>query len=112
MKKPTEEDRSPEVKSQEVESPEAAPASPVAEQPQLTLGASAEPMGETAPSEEPASAPAGAASSTAPQSSGAAPVGASQQDTLAWAKAAYARLKAEQLSNAAAAHPTPPAAEA
>jgi len=133
VNKPTEETQSPEAQS-----PEAPSASPAAEQSQPTLvGApeEEEPVGEApgkissegvtpvpepspdqqpsvpSPPAEPASTTASTMQNVAPQS-GAMPVGASQEDTLAWAKAAYVRLKAEQMAKAAAAQPTPPAAEA
>jgi len=119
----------------ESQSPEAPPPDPVAEESQPPLGASGESMGETAgklssdgdmsPSLEPLpgqSPPVGSPSAesadlttsvqrSAVSSSGASP-GAASQDTLAWAKAAYARLKAEQAAKAAAAQPAPPVAEA
>lgn len=121
VNKPPEEPQPPEAQSEE-----APPAGPAAEEPQPAVGAAAEPMGETprktssdggtSPAPEPspdqsppvappaAGGPAGATASVqqnAASPSGAAPVGASQ-DTLAWAKAAYARLKAEQTAKAAA----------
>ena len=81
VEKPGQEARSPEVKPQEVPSPEATPAGPVAEQSRPTPGLSAE-------------------EDVAPQA-GVGP-GASAQDTLDWAKAAYMRLKAEQIAKTAA----------
>ena len=119
----------------ESQSPEAPPPDPMAEESQPPLVASGESMGETAgklssdgdmsPSLEPLpgqSPPVGSPSAesadlttsvqrSAASPSGAAP-GAASQDTLVWAKAAYARLKAEQAAKAAAAQPAPPVAEA
>lgn len=121
----------------EAQSPEAPPASPAAEDPQPPLGAAGEPMdgsagtlssdggaslappepspGQSPPVGSPAAEPSDPTASvqrSAPSPSGAAP-GAASQDTLAWAKAAYARLKAEQAAKAAAAPAAaPPVAEA
>ena len=99
--------------------------SPAAEQPQPTLGpsgASPEHPGEIpgeggpgtspepstprqppvpSPPAEPVGTTASAGEGVPPQS-GVAPVAAAQEDTLDWAKAAYARLKAEQMAKAAA----------
>ena len=117
--------------AEETKSPEATPASPAAEQPQPTAGPSAERAGEIPgeggssspaprttqhppvplPPAEPVSATASAEGDVAPQFGAGA--GASEQDTLDWAKAAYMRLKAEQMAKAAAqqaaaAQPAPP----
>ncbi len=117
--------------AEETSSPEATPASPAAEQPQPTAGPSAERAGEIpgeggpsspappttqhppvpSPPAEPVSATASAEGDVAPQSGAGA--GVAEQDTLDWAKAAYMRLKAEQMAKAAAqqaaaAQPAPP----
>ncbi len=119
--------------AEETRSPEATPASPAAEQPQPTAGPSAERAGEISgerglsspapeppttqhppvplPPAEPVSATASAEGDVAPQSRAGA--GAAEQDTLDWAKAAYMRLKAQQMAKAAAqqaaaAQPAPP----
>ncbi|MYF36477.1 MAG: signal recognition particle-docking protein FtsY [Synechococcus sp. SB0678_bin_12] len=113
----------------EVQSAAPPPADPAAEEPQPAVGAATDPMGmgetprktsgdggaspapELSPDQSPpvalpSAGPAAGATASIQQNaappSGAAPVAASQ-DTLAWAKAAYARLKAEQTAKAAAA---------
>ena len=118
VRKPAEDDQSSRVKSPQVKSPEAPPASPVIEQTLPPLGTSPAPEPSPAwqppvpsPPGEPAGATASAEGSTAPQPETTPSVEASQ-DTLDWAKAAYTRLKAEQTAKTVAAQPTSPVAEA
>jgi len=94
----------------ETQSPEAPPPSPVTEESQPPADAPGQSPPVGSPSAEPAD-PAASVQRSAPSPSGAAP-GAASQDTLAWAKAAYARLKAEQAAKAAAVQPAPRVAEA
>ena len=123
--------------AEETRPPEATPASPAAERPQPTPDAPgqhpSQTPGEGGPAPEPLtsqqpplpSSPAEPVSATASDEAegdvvapqhGIAP-GAAAQDTLAWARAAYVRLKAEQTAKAAAqqaaaAQPATPVAEA
>ena len=103
---------------EETKPPETAPTSPASEQPQSTPGASGEHLTQdpreegispeplttqqsaVSPPAEPVSTTVSAEEDITPQS-GVTPVGESQ-DTLDWAKAAYVRLKAEQMAKAAA----------